>query len=106
MIGTEGRQENLGDIAESPLELWNSRIDSYWEEADCLIEIPHAEGGHGDADRFLVAELFRSQLRALPTTTSPIGAAIGGRGGQGHRVTAPRRGARRIPPLRSDVEAH
>lgn len=43
VIGTKGRLENFGDDTDAVIKLWNTRSDSYQEDADEIIEVPAAE---------------------------------------------------------------
>jgi predicted dehydrogenase len=107
VIGTEGRLENFGDGADATVKLWNTRSDTYRAEADEVIPVAGAEGGHGGADPLLVAEFLRFALVGGPTTTSPVAArqAVAA----GVAATASLRsggGAVAVPPLRPEIEAY
>lgn len=74
VIGTAGRLENFGDTSGGVVKVWNSKRSGYREDADLVVEIPAAEGGHGGADPRLVAEFVRFVRDGSPTLTSPIAA--------------------------------
>lgn len=73
VIGTHGRIENLGDSPGSQVHLWNRRHQGQ-AAPDEVFEVPHGEGGHGGADRLLVAEFVRFATLGGPTSTSPVAA--------------------------------
>ncbi len=72
VIGTEGRLENFGDGEGGQIKVWTTRGD--YREADELLTIPAADGGHGGADRALVAEFLRFVRVGGETETSPVAA--------------------------------
>jgi predicted dehydrogenase len=72
VIGTEGRIENFGDGEGGVIKVWTKRGD--YREADEIIPIPPAEGGHGGADSALVAEFLRFVREGGATETSPVAA--------------------------------
>ncbi|WP_345762485.1 Gfo/Idh/MocA family protein [Diaminobutyricibacter sp. McL0608] len=72
VIGTEGRIENFGDGEGGVVKVWTTRGD--YVEADEIIPIPPAEGGHGGADSALVAEFLRFVREGGATETSPVAA--------------------------------
>ncbi|GAA1613933.1 Gfo/Idh/MocA family oxidoreductase [Kribbella sancticallisti] len=74
VIGTAGRLENFGDGPGDVVKVWNSRRSGYREDADQIVEIPAAEGGHAGADPRLVAEFVRFVRDGGATLTSPIAA--------------------------------
>lgn len=74
VIGTAGRLENFGDSPGGVVKVWNSKRSGYREDADQVIEIPDAEGGHAGADPRLVAEFVRFVRDGGATLTSPIAA--------------------------------
>jgi predicted dehydrogenase len=74
VIGTAGRLENFGDGSGDVVKVWNSRRSGYREDADLVVEIPEAEGGHGGADPRLVAEFVGFVRDGGATLTSPIAA--------------------------------
>jgi predicted dehydrogenase len=74
VIGTEGRLENFGDSPGGVVKVWNSRRSGYREDADLVVEIPDAEGGHAGADPRLIAEFIRFVRQGGATLTSPIAA--------------------------------
>jgi predicted dehydrogenase len=74
VIGTEGRLENFGDGPGGVVKVWNSRRSGYREDADLVVEIPDAEGGHAGADPRLIAEFIRFVREGGATLTSPIAA--------------------------------
>jgi predicted dehydrogenase len=107
VIGTEGRLENFGDGEGATIKLWNTRSDTYRAEADELIPVPPAAGGHSGADPLLVAEFLRFARVGGPTTTSPVAArqAVAA----GVAATSSLRsggGVVAIPPLRAELEAY
>jgi predicted dehydrogenase len=107
VIGTQGRLENFGDGADATIKLWNTRSDTYRSEADEVIPVPSAEGGHGGADPLLVAEFLRFARTGGPTMTSPVAArhAVAA----GVAATSSLRsggGVVAIPPLRPEVDAY
>ncbi|WP_020387172.1 Gfo/Idh/MocA family protein [Kribbella catacumbae] len=74
VIGTAGRLENFGDSPGGVVKVWNSKRSGYREDADQVVEIPDAEGGHAGADPRLVAEFVRFVRDGGTTLTSPIAA--------------------------------
>ena len=72
VIGSEGRIENFGDGEGGVVKVWTTRGD--YREADEIIPIPPAEGGHGGADSALVAEFLRFVREGGATETSPVAA--------------------------------
>jgi predicted dehydrogenase len=74
VIGTAGRLENFGDGPGDVVKVWNSRRSGYREDADQVVQIPDAEGGHGGADPRLVREYIRFVREGGATLTSPIAA--------------------------------
>jgi predicted dehydrogenase len=74
VIGTHGRLENFGDGPGDVVKVWNSRRSGYREDADQIVEIPDAEGGHAGADPRLVAEFIRFVRDGGATLTSAIAA--------------------------------
>ncbi|TCN44553.1 putative dehydrogenase [Kribbella orskensis] len=74
VIGTAGRLENFGDGPGDTVKVWNSRRSGYREDADQVVEIPAAEGGHAGADPRLVAEFVRFVRDGGATLTSPVAA--------------------------------
>ncbi|MFC0623010.1 Gfo/Idh/MocA family protein [Kribbella deserti] len=74
VIGTAGRLENFGDGPGGVVKVWNSRRSGYREDADEVIEIPTADGGHAGADPRLVNEFLTFVRDGSPTLTSPIAA--------------------------------
>lgn len=74
VIGTHGRLENFGNGSDAVVKLWNKRSDTYHEEADEVIEVASADGGHGGADPLLIDEFLRFAAEGGPTTTSPVAA--------------------------------
>jgi predicted dehydrogenase len=74
VIGTEGRLENFGDSPGGVVKVWNSKRSGYREDADLVVEIPDAEGGHAGADPRLIDEFIRFVREGGATLTSPIAA--------------------------------
>jgi predicted dehydrogenase len=74
VIGTEGRLENFGDSPGGVVKVWNSKRSGYREDADLVVEIPDAEGGHAGADPRLIAEFVRFVREGGATLTSPVAA--------------------------------
>jgi predicted dehydrogenase len=74
VIGTAGRLENFGDGPGGVVKVWNSRRSGYREDADVVVEIPSADGGHAGADPRLVAEFVGFVRDGGTTLTSPIAA--------------------------------
>ncbi|MEI8407861.1 MULTISPECIES: Gfo/Idh/MocA family protein [unclassified Kribbella] len=74
VIGTAGRLENFGDGPGGVVKVWNTRRSGYREDADLVVDIPDAEGGHAGADPRLVDEYIRFVREGGPTLTSPIAA--------------------------------
>jgi hypothetical protein len=74
VIGTAGRLENFGDGPGDVVKVWNSRRSGYREDADQVVQIPDAEGGHAGADPRLVAEFVRFVRDGGATLTSPVAA--------------------------------
>ncbi|HEU5224133.1 MAG TPA: Gfo/Idh/MocA family oxidoreductase [Candidatus Lumbricidophila sp.] len=72
VIGTEGRIENFGDGAPGVIKVWTSR--GGYTEADEIIPIPEADGGHGGADEALVKEFLNFVRHGGATETSPVAA--------------------------------
>ncbi|AJE87600.1 MULTISPECIES: Gfo/Idh/MocA family protein [Streptomyces] len=74
VIGTEGRLENFGDHGESAeVRVWQRR-SGYRADADLVVPMPTAAGGHGGADPLLVEEFLRFVRVGGETDTSPIAA--------------------------------
>lgn len=74
-IGSEGRLENFGDGSEDTvIKLWNRRCRGYNREADEIIPVAVAGGGHGGADTRIVGEFVRYVRGDAPATTSPVAA--------------------------------
>jgi len=74
VIGTAGRLENFGDGPGGVVKVWNARRSDYREDADLVVEIPAADGGHAGADPRLVAEFIAFVRDGAPTLTSPVAA--------------------------------
>jgi predicted dehydrogenase len=74
VIGTAGRLENFGDGPGDLVKVWNSRRSGYRADADIVVEIPDADGGHAGADPRLVAEFIRFVRDGGETLTSPVAA--------------------------------
>ncbi|MEV6232766.1 Gfo/Idh/MocA family oxidoreductase [Saccharopolyspora shandongensis] len=74
VIGTEGRLENFGDDTDSVVKVWNRRHRGYAPDADRVVEVERASGGHGGADPRIVAEFLAFASADVPTVTSPIAA--------------------------------
>ncbi|MFI7061511.1 Gfo/Idh/MocA family protein [Kribbella sp. NPDC050124] len=74
VIGTEGRLENFGDSPGGVVKVWNSRRSEYRDDADLVVDIPDADGGHAGADPRLVDEYIRFVREGGATLTSPIAA--------------------------------
>ncbi|MEU4602813.1 Gfo/Idh/MocA family oxidoreductase [Kribbella sp. NPDC023972] len=74
VIGTEGRLENFGDSPGGVVKVWNSKRSGYREDADLVVEIPAADGGHAGADPRLVDEYVRFVREGGATLTSPVAA--------------------------------
>ncbi|TDD28209.1 Gfo/Idh/MocA family oxidoreductase [Kribbella turkmenica] len=74
VIGTAGRMENFGDSPGGVVKVWNSRRSEYREDADLVVDIPDAEGGHAGADPRLVGEYIRFVREGGATLTSPVAA--------------------------------
>ncbi|ADB30939.1 oxidoreductase domain protein [Kribbella flavida DSM 17836] len=74
VIGTHGRLENFGDGPGGVVKVWNSRRSGYRADADQVVELGAADGGHGGADPRLVAEFVRFVRDGGKTLTSPIAA--------------------------------
>ncbi len=74
VIGTEGRIENFGDMADGALvRLWNRRSE-YDAEGDAVFRVPTARGGHGGADGAIIAEFLEFVRHGGETNTSPVAA--------------------------------
>jgi predicted dehydrogenase len=82
VIGTEGRLENFGDMADGEVALWNRRHAGY-AEPDRVFPFTAGEGTHGGADRELVDEFVRYALDGGRTETSPIAAREAVAAGEG-----------------------
>jgi predicted dehydrogenase len=74
VIGTAGRLENFGDGPGGVVKVWNSGRSGYREDADLVVDIPTADGGHAGADPRLVAEFVGFVRDGGTTVTSPIAA--------------------------------
>lgn len=74
VIGTAGRLENFGDGPGDLVKVWNSKRSGYRADADIVVEIPDAEGGHAGADPRLVAEFVNFVREGGATLTSPVAA--------------------------------
>ncbi|MFG1815215.1 Gfo/Idh/MocA family protein [Kribbella sp. NPDC049174] len=74
VIGTEGRLENFGDSPGGVVKVWNSKRSGYREDADLVVDIPDADGGHAGADPRLVDEYIRFVREGGATLTSPVAA--------------------------------
>ncbi|MGW1339728.1 Gfo/Idh/MocA family protein [Kribbella sp. NPDC002412] len=74
VIGTEGRLENFGDGPGGVVKVWNSKRSGYRDDADLVVDIPDADGGHAGADPRLVDEYIRFVREGGATLTSPIAA--------------------------------
>jgi predicted dehydrogenase len=74
VIGTAGRLENFGDTSGGVVKAWNSGRSGYREDADQVVEIPEAAGGHAGADPRLVGEFVRFVREGGATLTSPVAA--------------------------------
>lgn len=74
VIGTEGRLENFGDSPGGVVKVWNSKRSGYRDDADLVVDIPDAEGGHAGADPRLVDEYIRFVREGGATLTSPVAA--------------------------------
>ncbi|UAL28522.1 Gfo/Idh/MocA family oxidoreductase [Nocardioides rotundus] len=74
VIGTQGRLENFGDQEGAVVRVWNSRRSGYREDADLVVPVPAADGGHGGADPRLIAEFVRYAREGGETLTSPVAA--------------------------------
>ncbi|MEA5456902.1 Gfo/Idh/MocA family oxidoreductase [Sinomonas sp. JGH33] len=74
IIGTEGRIENLGDVAEGTVvNLWNQRHYGY-APADRVFPVHPEPGGHGGADERIMREFIRYASSGGPIETSPLAA--------------------------------
>lgn len=73
VIGSEGRLENVGDMDDGEVRLWNRRHAGY-AEPDRVFPFAAGAGTHGGADRELVDEFVRYALDGGHTETSPIAA--------------------------------
>ncbi|MEV0287751.1 MULTISPECIES: Gfo/Idh/MocA family oxidoreductase [unclassified Kribbella] len=74
VIGTEGRLENFGDSPGGVVKVWNSKRSGYRDDADLVVDIPDADGGHAGADPRLVDEYIRFVREGGATLTSPVAA--------------------------------
>lgn len=104
VIGTKGRLENFGDDAGAVIKLWDTRSDRYREEADEIIPVVEADGGHGGADPLLVEEFVRFATQGGSTTTSPVAARNSVAAGVAGTVSLRSGGgAVEVPPLPPEV---
>uniref|UniRef100_UPI003F495E51 Gfo/Idh/MocA family protein n=1 Tax=Paenarthrobacter ureafaciens TaxID=37931 RepID=UPI003F495E51 len=74
IIGTEGRIENIGDVADGTvINLWNKRHYGY-AAADRIIPVHPEPGGHGGADARIMKEFLRFVSAGGKIETSPVAA--------------------------------
>jgi len=74
IIGTEGRMENIGNVAAGTvIKLWTTRRQEFGE-ADHSYPIEVDSGAHGGADARIVAEFLRFARDGGAVSTSPIAA--------------------------------
>ena len=107
VIGDHGRLENFGDLDGAVIKVWNSRRSGYREDADLVVPVPRAEGGHGGADQALVEEFLRFVRDGGTTETSPVAAreAVAA----GHAATGSLRSGgtpARVAPLPPELVAY
>ncbi|NUR05997.1 MAG: Gfo/Idh/MocA family oxidoreductase [Nocardioidaceae bacterium] len=73
VIGDAGRLECFGNGPGGEIRVWNSRKAGY-AEADLVVPIPAAEGGHGGADPSIVDEFLGYVRDGGETLTSVVAA--------------------------------
>ena len=73
VIGSEGRLENIGDMDDGEVRLWNRRHAGY-AEPDRVFPFTAGLGPHGGADRELIDEFVGYALHGGRTETSPLAA--------------------------------
>lgn len=73
VIGTEGRIENLGDMDDGEVLIWNRRHAGF-AEPDRRMPFTAGMGTHGGADRSLIDEFVRHVIDGIATSTSPVAA--------------------------------
>ncbi|HEY3320798.1 MAG TPA: Gfo/Idh/MocA family oxidoreductase [Planctomycetota bacterium] len=77
VIGTHGRLENLGDGPDSPVFVWNKRVDDYRIIGDQVHRGEDvAGGGHGGADPLIVQEFLDFVRKGIKTTATPEAARM------------------------------
>jgi predicted dehydrogenase len=107
VIGTAGRLENFGDGPGGVVKVWNSGRSGYREDADLVVEIPTADGGHAGADPRLVAEFVNFVRDGGATVTSPIAARAAVAAGHAATTSLRSNGAPiDIPALDPDLVAY
>lgn len=73
VIGSRGRIENVGDMDDGEVLLWNRRHAGF-AEPDRRVRFRTGAGTHGGADRSLIDEFIRYVADGAPTATSPLAA--------------------------------
>lgn len=73
VIGTRGRIENIGDMDDGEILVWDRRHTGF-AEPDRRVPFSSGSGTHGGADRSLIDEFVRYVADGAPTATSPLAA--------------------------------
>jgi len=76
VIGTKGRLENFGDGPGDTVKVWNTGPTGYRADCDVAYQVPEAKGGHGGADKGIIAEFIRFVRDGGVTDTSPVAARM------------------------------
>jgi len=73
VIGTRGRIENVGDMEDGEVLVWDRRHAGF-AEPDRRVRFSTGSGTHGGADRSLIDEFVRYVADGAATATSPLAA--------------------------------